>query len=72
LQHLDAYKQECKPESEEVLEAKNETKTVKKNLYFVYGGNYPETVWDALNRRGNWQLVIIFIVKIIRPKKKMP
>lgn len=23
--------------------------------YYVYGGNYPETVVDALIRRGNWQ-----------------
>ncbi len=23
-------------------------------MYYVYGGNYPETVWDALHRRGNW------------------
>lgn len=23
--------------------------------FYVYGGNYPETVVDALLRRGNWQ-----------------
>ena len=24
-------------------------------MYYVYGGNYPETVFNALNERGNWQ-----------------
>lgn len=24
-------------------------------LYYVYGGNYPETVSNALKERGNWQ-----------------
>eukprot|EP00347_Sterkiella_histriomuscorum_P017175 403350383 len=37
-----------------------ETKDAKKEpqqmyLFYVYGGNYPETVVDSLQRRGNWQ-----------------
>ena len=24
-------------------------------MFWVYGGNYPETVADGLLRRGNWQ-----------------
>jgi hypothetical protein len=27
----------------------------KKLSFYVYGGNYPETVVDALNARGNWK-----------------
>jgi hypothetical protein len=27
----------------------------KKLNFFVYGGNYPETVVDALISRGNWK-----------------
>ena len=29
-------------------------KDIKPFVYYVYGGNYPETVVNALSSRGNW------------------
>lgn len=50
--------EQIKLEVEELQQAVETSQPIKDITYFnfyVYGGNYPETVWNALYERGNWK-----------------